>query len=125
VVPVVEEMAEPVAPAPSGVAIRPSSRGRLLVALVGIDGMEIRLESTDSEVASVSVLGAEREPTFSTGTGRVEVRNGVGGSVLVRMPVGADGARLEVNGVLYAESRNGTLHLLVDADTASGAFVWR
>jgi hypothetical protein len=125
VVPVVVEVEEPAAPAPSGVAIRPSSSGRLLVALIDLEDMEIRLESTNAAMASVSVVGAEREPTFSTGSGRVEVRNGAGGTVHVRLPAGVDGARVEVDGSLYAANRDGRLRTRVAADTADGAFIWR
>ncbi len=123
--PAVVDAEEPAATAPTGVAIRPSSSGRLLVALIGLEDMEIRVESTDGEVASVSVLGADRDPTFSTGSGRVDVRDGAGGMVRVRLPAGVDGARVEVDGNLYAENRDGTLQLRVEADTVDGTFIWR
>lgn len=114
----------PSAPTPAGVSISPAA-GRVVVVLTGLEDAVIRLEAAGGAQAGISVVGAERDPAFRTGAGRVEVRNGVGGEVRVSLPVRTDGARLEVDGTLYAESRNGRLVLHVPANTtADGAWVW-
>lgn len=111
---------------PAGVSINPAD-GRVLVVLTALEGAAIRLEPAVGVLqASLSVVGAERDPSFRTGAGRVELHDGTGGEVRVRLPVGVDGARLEVDGTLYAESRDGQLVLHVPADTAAdGTIVWR
>lgn len=111
-------------PAPAGVSINPAS-GPVVVAIAGLEDAVIRLEGAPGSEASVSVLGGERDPVFRTGAGRLEVRDGAGGEVRVRLPLGIEGARLEVDGELYAETVAGTLELHVAADTVGGAIVWR
>lgn len=110
--------------APAGVAVHPSN-GSVLVALNGLEAMEVRLETASGTLARVSVVDAEREPGFRTSAGRVEVRDGTGGSIRVRMPAGVSGARLEVDGRLYAETTAGVLRIHVPADTVGGDIVWR
>lgn len=119
-----EPTSPPAPPAPAGVSITPTS-GAAVVALSRMDHTVIHLEGTTEGRASVSVLDAERDPVFRTGADRVEVRDGVGGEVRVRLPLGTDGARLEVDGDLYADTRGGVLRLHVPADTVGGAIVWR
>lgn len=109
--------------AAAGLSVGPDD-GRLAVALFGLEDVEIRLEPATGTTASVAVTGARREPGFSVRSGQVELRDAVGGTIDVRLPVDVAGARLEVDGVLYAESRDGALHLRTPADTVGGAFVW-
>lgn len=111
-------------PAATGLSIGPVE-GRLTVALLALEDVEIRLEPTAGTTASVQVTGARREPGFSVRSGQVDLRNAVGGIIEVRLPVDVAGARLEVDGVPYAESRDGALHLHIPADTVDGALVWR
>ncbi len=115
--------AEPLPPVPAGLSISPAG-GSLLLAVREMDGSAIHLSGTTDAQGSLSIAGAERDPEFRTGAGRLELRNGAGGIVSVRLPLSVDGARLEVDGRLYAESRNGALHLHVPADTVGEAFVW-
>lgn len=110
--------------APAGISISAAS-GPAVVAVRGIEGAVIRLETVPGTRAGISVLGAERDPAFRTGARRVAVEDGVGGEILVRLPLAGAGARLEVDGVLYAETRGGDLTLHVPADTADGEIVWR
>jgi anti-sigma factor RsiW len=112
------------APAPVGLSIAPAE-GRVVVALSELDGATIRLEGVEGERARVSVTGAQGDPVFRTMAGRVEVRGCEGGVVHVRLPEGAASARLEVEGTLYAERRQGEVRVLVPADTADGAIIWR
>lgn len=110
--------------APAGVSINPAS-GRVVVALSGLDDVLIRLETSAGSQAGISIVGAERDPTFRTGAGRVEVKDGLGGEVRIRLPLGVESARLEVDGALFAETRDGRLELHVTADTADGGIAWR
>lgn len=110
--------------APAGVAVHPAD-GRVLIALNALEAMEVRLEAASGTLARVSVLDAEREPGFRTSAGRVEVRDGAGGSIRVRMPAGVSSARLEVDGRLYAEATAGVLRIHVPADTVDGDIVWQ
>lgn len=114
---------EPPAPAPAGLSILPAD-GRLVVALNGLTGSSIRLAATTDRRASVAVVGADRDPEFRTGAGRLEVRDGAGGVVHVRLPLSVEGARLEVDGRLYAATRGGGLELDLPADTVGEEFVW-
>lgn len=114
---------EPVAPAPAGLAISPAG-GALLIALRDLDGTSIHLTSASGSRGTVSVTGADRDPEFLTGAGRLELRNGAGGVVTVALPLSVEGARLEVNGRLYAETRGRSLQLHVAADTVGREFVW-
>lgn len=118
--------AETAAPtrAPAGISISGAS-GPAVLAVRRLEGSVIRLETVPGTRAGISVLGAERDPAFRTGAGRVAVEDGVGGEILVRLPLAGAGARLEVDGVLYAETRGGDLTLHVPADTADGEIVWR
>lgn len=109
---------------PAGVAVHPAD-GSVLVALNGLESTEIRLEAASGTLARVTVVDAEREPSFRTSAGRVEVRDGAGGSIRVRMPAGVSGARLEVDGRLYAETTAGVLRIHVPADTVGGDILWR
>jgi hypothetical protein len=115
--------AEPAAPAPAGLSIGPAA-GALAVVLRDVEGSSIRLSPATGSHATVSVTGADPDPRFRTAAGRIELRNGAGGVVNVSLPLSVDGARLEVNGRLYAESRGGSLHLHVPADRLGDAFVW-
>lgn len=115
--------AEEVPPLPAGVAIHPAD-GRVVVALVGLENMQVRLEPPSGALARVSVLSAAREPTFRTSAGRVEVRSGAGGMLRVRLPADGSGARLEVDGRIYAETTAGALRIHVPADTVDGEIVW-
>lgn len=109
-------------PAPAGVSL--SADGPVVVALVGVEGTAILLEASDGASASVSARGCVRDPVFRTGRDRIEVREAAGGQVRVRLPA-RSGARLEVNGRLYAEARQGALRVHVPGDTIDGAIVWR
>lgn len=123
---VAEQAPAPVAtlpPAPAGLSISPAG-GTLVVSLDRMDGSAIRLAGAEGSQASVSVVGAERDPEFRTGPGRLLVRDGVGGTVHVRLPVNHDGARLEVEGRLYAESRGGEIRVLVPPQTVDEEFGW-
>lgn len=112
------------ASAPAGVSISPAA-GRVLVSLSNLERTVVRLGAAAGTQASISVLAAERDPVFRAGAGRVEVRDGVGGEVRVWLPLTVDGARLEVDGKLYADVLDGALRLHVPADTADGEIVWR
>lgn len=122
--PAPEATAPTPAPVPAGVSIRPAA-GRILVSLSGREGTVIRLGPAAGDQASISIIGAQRDPIFRTAPGRVEVRNGVGGELRVWLPLSVEGARLEVDGTLYAETRGGALRLHVPADTAGGEIIWR
>lgn len=122
--PAPEATAPTPAPVPAGVSIRPAA-GRVLVSLSGLEGTVIRLGPAAGDQASISIMGAQRDPVFRTGSGRVEVRNGVGGELRVWLPLSVEGARLEVDGTLYAETRGGALQLHVPSDTAGGEIIWR
>jgi anti-sigma factor RsiW len=113
-----------VPPAPAGLAIEPSD-GALTVALSRLSGMEIQLEALSGPRATVRVVGARQEPSFGTGPGRLEVREGAGGTVSVGLPVGVEGARLEMDGVLCADAVGGTLRIHVPADTVAGVVTFR
>lgn len=113
-----------VASAPAGVYINAAS-GRVVVALSGLEDAVIRVETSAGSQAGISVVGTDRDPIFRTGAGRVEVKDGTGGEVGVRLPLDVESARLEVNGALYAETREGVLLLHVPADTTDGGIVWR
>lgn len=112
------------AAAPSGVSLAPGS-GPAVVSLQGLQRMVIRLRSAESGAVSASVLGADSDPLFRTGAGRIEVMDGVGGEVHVVLPTDARGSRLEVDGELYAEIADGGLRVVAPADTVGGSIVWR
>lgn len=111
------------APVPAGVSISPAA-GRMLVSLSGLRETVIRLGPAAGPQASISVLGAERDPVFQTSAGRVQVRDGLGGEVRVWLPLAVEGARLEVDGELYAEVRGGSLQLHVPGETVDGEISW-
>ena len=114
---------EPADAAPTGVSILPRS-GPAVIALDGLRNVVIRLDPETALTASVGVTGAEADPLFRTGHNRIEVREGAGGEVRVRLAE-ASGSRLEVDGEIYAEQVRGSLRILVPADTVDGAIVWR
>lgn len=118
-----DDAPQPVGPAPAGLSIGPAA-GALVVVLRDMDASSIRLSPAPGSRATVSVTGAESDPRFRSAAGRLELRNGAGGVVNVSLPLSVAGARLEVNGRLYAETRGGTLHLHVPADRVGDAFVW-
>ena len=113
------------APTPAGVSIAPANDGAVEVTLTGLEDVVIRLETIAGPRASVSVVGADRDPTFRTGAGTVEVLDAVGGAVYVRLPRDVEGARLFVDGRLYAGVGGGTLRIHVPADTTGGHIIWR
>lgn len=117
------EPVEPTVPAPAGLSIGPAG-GALAVVLRGMEASSIRLSPATGARATVSVTGADPDPRFRTGAGRIELRDGAGGVVNVSLPLSVEGARLEVDGRIYAESRGGSLHLHVPADSVGDAFVW-
>lgn len=111
-------------PVPAGVSISPAA-GRTLVSLSSLQRTVVRLGPAAGAQASIAVLGAERDPVFRTEAGRVEVRDGLGGEVRVWLPLTVDGARLEVDGQLYADVVAGALRLHVPAEAVDGQFIWR
>jgi anti-sigma factor RsiW len=122
--PEAEPVVEPAPPAPAGVSIVPVS-GPAVVSLEGLTDVTIRLERADATAASVAVVSAVSDPVFRTGLNRVEVVDGAGGEILVRLPVGAAGSRLIVDGRVYAEVTGGAIEARVPAETVDGALVWR
>jgi hypothetical protein len=96
----------------------------MVVSVSGLDGTVIRLGAPTGDRVGVSVSGAERDPSFRTRPGQIEVRGGVGGELLVSLPaVGA--VRLEVDGQLYAEAADGAVRLRVPADTVGSSLIWQ
>lgn len=106
---------EPPAPEPAAapavpvaVSIAPAA-GRVDVVLEELDGSSIRVTETDGERVAVSAAGTERDPAFSMGPGRIEVRGAVGGEVTIEIPRSLAEARVLVDGELYAEKSGGRL----------------
>lgn len=115
----------PVPPAPpAGLSILPRS-GQVDVELSGLDGTTIRLQEGTGEGVSVSARGAERDPVFRSSAGRIGVRDGVGGELLVELPPTLREGRLVVDGRVYAEVVDGELTVRVPGETVDGAVVWR
>lgn len=119
---IVEPPAPAPAPAPAGVAIVPT--GTVEVRVSDPDGATIRLLQTDGESVAVSAVGAERDPTFRTGPGRIEVLGSVGGELSIEIPRSASDVRVLVDGEVYAEQTDGELQLRVPGDREDGAIVW-
>ncbi|MEJ2503657.1 MAG: zf-HC2 domain-containing protein [Gemmatimonadota bacterium] len=111
-------------PAPAGVSIATAS-DPVVVSLDGLTEVVIRLEATDAGTATVAVVGAERDPVFRTGSGRIDVAEGTGGQVRVSLPAGSPGSRLLVDGRVYAEIGEDGLTALVTAEADAGALIWR
>ena len=119
-----EPASEPVPdPAPAGVSL--AGAQPVDVVLTGLDGSTVRLVETDGQRVTVAVLGAETDPVFRTATGRLEVRDGVGGEVTVEWPATLATARLLVDGEVYAEKADGQLRIRVPAERVEGARIWR
>jgi anti-sigma factor RsiW len=115
---------EPVpAPEPAGVALVPD--GAVEVRLADLEGVTIRLAQTDGESVAVSAVGADRDPTFRTRPGQIEVAGSAGGQLIIEIPRSAGAIRVLVDGEVYAEQANGELELRVPGDRVDGAIVWR
>lgn len=112
----------PAEAAPAGVSVVPENGVEIVV--TGMDGTAIRLVETDGRRVTVAARGADRDPVFTTGSGRIEIRGGVGGEVTVELPRSIRWARLVVDGELYAEKEGGALRLVVPAES-DGAHTWR
>lgn len=112
--------AVPAAPAGVSLAARPMD-----IVVTGLENATLRLVETDGEsVITVSALGATTDPSFRTGAGTLEVRDGVGGEITVEWPASLETARLVVDGELYAEKAAGELVIHVPAETVEGARIW-
>lgn len=109
---------------PAGVSLLPGS-GRLDVAVTGVEDAAIRLITSEGESVAVSATGATRDPAFRTGADGIEVRDGVGGEILVEVPSSAAAVRLLVEGRVYAECANGELDVRVPGEPVDGGVVWR
>jgi hypothetical protein len=96
----------------------------VVVSLTGLAGTAIRLAEPAGDRVGVSMRGADRDPVFRTEPGRVEVRDGEGGELLVTFPARGT-ARLEVDGRLYAESTDGAIRVHVAADTTGSGLIWQ
>lgn len=126
-----EEAPNPVAEAPSpapepvpvGVSMIPT--GVVEVVVTRSPGTTLRLVETDGASVGVSALGAEQDPVFRTGPGRIEVRDAVGGEVVVELPRSLAAARLVVDGQVFARKEAGELQLSVPGESVDGAIVWR
>lgn len=119
--PVEAPPAEP--PVPVGVSIRPETG--VTIVLRELEGSIIRLVETAGERVSVSAIRAETDPVFSTSAGRIEVRGGVGGEVVIELPRSLAAARVLVDGQVYAVKEAGELQAKVAADVTNGALIWR
>lgn len=117
------EAAPVVEPVPLGVSLRAETGVTITVS--GLKGSTIRLVETSGESVSVSAVGAETDPAFSMAAGRIEVRGGVGGEVVIELPRWLETARVLVDGQVYAVKEAGELQPRVAADTADGAVIWR
>jgi hypothetical protein len=113
----------PMPPAPAGVSLPVTAP--VEVALSDLDGTTIRLVETDGDRVTVSALGTEVDPSFSTAADRIEVRGAVGGEITVEVPRSVQQLRLMVDGQLYADREAGELRVHVPAETVDGARVWR
>lgn len=123
--PVVEPAPAPApapAPVPAGVSL--AADQRVDVILSGLEDAAIRLVETAGERVTVSALGARTDPSFRTAVGTLEVRDGVGGEIIVEWPASLMTARLVVDGELYAEKADGALRIHVPAEMVEGARIW-
>lgn len=116
------EVDAPVDAPPAGVSFAPGDDVEIVI--TGMEDATIRLVETDGRDVTVAARGATTDPTFSTGSGVIEIRGGVGGVLTIQLPRSLRSARLLVDGELYAEKEAGALHLRVPADS-DGAHVWR
>lgn len=106
---------------PTGVSIA-SSGTPIVVALHDLEDVSIFLDEAVGEAATVSCVDGVEDPVFRTGASRIDVAGGIGGRLLVQLP---DRGRLEADGRLLAERRNGVLEIHVPADTVNGAILWQ
>lgn len=115
--------AAPMAP-PLGVSLRPAAG--VTIVLAGLEGVTIRLTETEGERVSVSAVGAEKDPAFSTASDRIEVRDGAGGDVIIELPRSLESARVLVDGEVYAVKVGGELQLRgPDSVNGAGATNWQ
>lgn len=113
----------PLAP-PAGLSIMPRS-GQVVIEIAGLDGTAIRVQQGTGEAVTVAARGAERDPSFRSAAGRIGVRNGVGGELLVELPATLASARVVVDGRVYARVVDGELRTLVPGETVDGGVIWR
>lgn len=115
--------AAPVIPrAPMGVSL---GGAEVTVVLMGLDGVTVRLEETDGERVTVTALGTESDPVFSTAPGRIEVRGGVGGAVTIGLPRSLPSGRVVMDGEVCAVKDGGELELRGGPETVAGVAIWR
>lgn len=122
--PVAESPAAPAGALPAGLSVMPRA-GRVDVEVTGLENTTIRLQEGVGESVTVSSRGAQRDPSFRSASGRIGVRGGVGGELLVELPPSLPGGRLVVDGRVYAEVVSGELLVRVPGETVDGAVVWR
>lgn len=115
--------AEPPAPQPVGLVVLPAS-GALEVSIRDFRHGSIRVRLSGADEASVSALGTTEDPTFESGSGRIGVRGGSGGSLMVELPETLRAGRVLVDGQVYAEVTDGRLRVLVPARELGGELVW-
>ena len=109
---------------PAGLSIMPRS-GQVVIEIAGLDGTAIRVQQGTGEAVTVASRGAERDPSFRSAAGRIGVRNGVGGELLVELPTTLASARVVVDGRVYARVVDGELRTLVPGETVEGGVIWR
>jgi len=89
------------------------------------EGASIRLRRTDAGEVSLMARGADRDPVFRTAPGRIEASGGRGGELVIELPRSLSGARLLVDGQVFAEQADGELTFHVPGVTQGDEVVWR
>lgn len=106
----------------SGVAV-PTPEGSVRIVLRSVPaGTAVRVRLVDGDRAGVWNADGD----YRTGPGRIEVASPASDTVLVEIPRSVGRARLEVNGRVAAEKRDGVLDVRIpDARLRDGEFVFR
>lgn len=117
---------EPSADAAAPVALSVTPRaGRVQVELSAMEGTAIRVRSTTAQRLSLSVSGADRDPSFQVREGAIGARGAVGGELLIEVPESLAAGQILRDGQVLARVRNGRLDIRVPGHETAEGVLWR